>query len=346
MNGMGIGNPNEEFTPNVSCIGLSSTGGTGRIAWGFQNGQVATTYASRMMESNRSAARFARCRVEDEHRGIVNCIQFAGREQEVILSGCSHGQVKLWDTKRMRCLWTGEGKKEDTILPDACAKLQFVQGANAVVVASQSGDILVWWGFQFQDDGSGSQSLLGAIRSLRVIKPVDTPHPLDTLFVDPNLTTSQVSLLLHYDSDATFTRLAIDLSSGQTTSTVFCEGPVGPLISFKPCFRTKPVDSPAASAPLTPIIPGSTSLSISFAANIALFSPSSFILAGDSLGRVCVWAWDVKDVPEPSVDASTQKTLSKIKSIQRWEAHDDGGVCAIETNDFVIVTGRYSSVSF
>ncbi|KIJ41026.1 hypothetical protein M422DRAFT_255876 [Sphaerobolus stellatus SS14] len=335
-NGMGIGNPNEEFTPNVSSIALSSNGGTGRIAWGFRSGQVANTFAPRLMESTKSAARFTRCRFEDEHRGAVQCIQFAGRDDDLIISGCDHGQVKFWDTKRMRCLWTGSGMKEDTLLPDACVKLQFIPGSNVVVAALRNGDIMIWWGFQFNADGTSGQTLQGDIQNARIPQSIESKNDLDTMFVDPNSTSSKVILLLHHDTEVTFTRLVIELPSGDVTSTIFCEGPVGPLTAFKPCFVSQPIPSTPVSVPATPIVPGATSLSITMASDIVLFKPSSFILAGDTLGRVCVWPWDVEGTSEISPNGTL---VPRVKSIRRWEAHDDGAVCVIETNGIIIVTG-------
>ncbi|KZP20603.1 hypothetical protein FIBSPDRAFT_1022528, partial [Athelia psychrophila] len=64
-NGMGIGNPNAEFTPNVSVCALSSDGGTAKIVWAFRNGEVAVMTAGRAMNNGRAAARLTRCKLED-----------------------------------------------------------------------------------------------------------------------------------------------------------------------------------------------------------------------------------------------------------------------------------------
>ena len=38
LNGLGIGNPNAEFSPHVSSVALASDGGTAKVLWGFRNG--------------------------------------------------------------------------------------------------------------------------------------------------------------------------------------------------------------------------------------------------------------------------------------------------------------------
>ncbi|KAJ7187891.1 hypothetical protein C8R46DRAFT_1052986, partial [Mycena filopes] len=103
--GLGIGNPNTDFTPNVSVCALGSDGGTAKIAWGFRNGEVAFTSANKAMDAgSRSAAKFSRCTVGDEHQGIVLDVGTV--------------RVKVWDSKKTRCVWTSEGRA-----PDECIKV-------------------------------------------------------------------------------------------------------------------------------------------------------------------------------------------------------------------------------
>src|SRR5882762_7411849 len=65
--GLGIGNPNAEFTPNVSACALSADGGTAKIIWGFRNGEVALLSASKTMDHGKAAAKLTRCKIDDEH---------------------------------------------------------------------------------------------------------------------------------------------------------------------------------------------------------------------------------------------------------------------------------------
>ncbi|KAF8588122.1 hypothetical protein K439DRAFT_1406853 [Ramaria rubella] len=339
-NGFGIGNPNEEFSPNVSCTALSSCGGTGRIAWGFRNGEVASTSAPRVMDSNRSAARFTRSRMEDEHAGDVRCVLFAGRDDELVVSGCAQGQVKLWDARRMRCLWTGTNRKEDAVFPDPCVKAEYCVLANTFVATYERGDILLWWAFQLQGDGLGGQMLVGSPRSLRIPSISVDGASIDALHVDPNSSPTSVKVLVHHSNQSHVVRLVIDPLSGVVVSTRFCDGPLGPLTSFKPCFMAR--GSSSSPMPLTPVVTDVPSPSISPAANPTTSKEFSFIMAGDSLGRVSVWHWDTEGSSTtnnavgsvPSSHAETQ-----LQASRKWEAHDDGSVCAIEMNNTVIVTG-------
>jgi WD40 repeat protein len=349
-NGLGIGNPNEEFSPNVSCVGLSSCGGTGRIVWGFRNGEVAVTSAPRVMDSNRPAARFTRCHVDDGHAGDVRCVLFTGREDELIVSGCSHGQVKLWDARHMRCLWTGLGQRDDSLLFDPCVKVGYSVGANTLVASLQGGDIVLWWGFQLQDDGIGGQMMIGAVQALRVAQPGHLTslgvNPAESLYVDPSSSPSKVKVLVHHANERHFLRLVADLPSRVVTLTQFCGGPIGPLTNIKPCFVVQHNKHGSTTVPSTPVNASTPSLSINNEGNINVPRESSSVLAGDTLGRVCLWNWNAEEnavvaIPEqPEDPRKINGVMAQVSSSRRWEAHDDGAVCAIELNSVVIITGR------
>jgi WD40 repeat protein len=347
--GLGIGNPNEEFTPNVTCIGLSSRGGTGRVVWGFRNGEIAVTSAPRVMDSNRPPARFMRCRVDDGHAGDVLCVLFAGREDELVVTGCSHGQVKLWDARRMRCLWTGFGTREGAILSDPCVKVEYCARAKALVAYLQSRDLVVWWGFQLRADGVGGQmAIIGSVHALRIAHPVQSTiadgKPVESLFVDYDSSPSKVRILVRHADEQYFLRFAIDIPSGLVATTRFCDGPIGPLTSLKPCFPTQHRNSGLSTAAITPVNTGTASLPLNNAADLTASRETSFVLAGDTLGRVCVWNWDADGsvVENQLLDPSTPMTVdAQVNSSRKWEAHDDGAVCAIEMNSLVIVTGRF-----
>ena len=102
LNGLGIGNPNAEFSPHVSSIAMASEGGTAKILWGFRNGEVAVTTALRAMDQSRtSASRLVRCRLGDCHEGAVESVSWAtgGEGCFFFVSGGADGRVKLWEAK-------------------------------------------------------------------------------------------------------------------------------------------------------------------------------------------------------------------------------------------------------
>lgn len=291
-NGLGIGNPNEEFTPNVSCTALASCGGTGRVAWGFLTGDVAATAAPRVTDAHRAAARYARCAAGDAHPGPVRCVRFAGADAGRVVSGCARGAVKLWDAQRMRCLWTGAAD-------GACAALAHGARAGVLVAALEGGAVVVWRGFRFGD----ADVAPACVHALRIAAAADGPA-LGALFVDPASAPARVRILLHHAGARGFLRLAVDGAAGRVTRTAFGDGPLGALTSVTPCFAAR--DGRAAA---------------------------SFVLAGDALGTVCVWDWDAEGAPE-------EDGRARVRASRRWEAHDDGAVCAVEASGVVVVTGR------
>ena len=305
------------------------------------------------MDSNRPAARFTRCRVVDGHRGDVRCVQFTGREDELVVSGCSRGQIKLWDAKRMGCLWTGFGQNQDDLLPDSCVKLAYGIGAAALVASLQGGDIMVWWGFQLQDDGMGSQTLMGTVNSLRITNPVQSiskdVKSVESLFVDPDSSPATIKIFVHYADEQYFLRLAVDLSSGLVTPTRFCDGPIGLLTSVRPYFAGPRHGSCPHPAPFTVVNPNASTVSINNAMVQNVSREPSFVLVGDTLGRVCLWNWDAEGSVIPTNEdhdfSTTEGVKVQVKSSRRWEAHDDGAVCAVEVNDVVIITGRFVMVA-
>ena len=303
---------------------------------------MAVTSAPRVMDSNRPAARFMRCGADDEHTGDVRCVLFAGRDDELIVSGCSHGQVKLWNARRMRCLWTGFTGKGDPFFPDSCVKVGYCVTANILVAAFQGGDIMVWWGFDLQDDGTGSLMVIGPIQVLRVALPNQSTSIglVESLYVDPDSSLSKVKLLVHHAGERHFLRLFVDLYSGLVTLTRLCDGPIGPLTIVKPCFVSRHYVSASTPTPMN----SRTSLSINHLTDIIVSHGSASVLAGDTLGRVCLWNWGTEglliNLNDPE-DHSTAGGVMTVKSSRRWEAHDDGAVCAIEVSSLVIITGRF-----
>ncbi|KAF5383901.1 hypothetical protein D9757_007364 [Collybiopsis confluens] len=100
--GLGIGNPNTEFSPNVTACALTSEGGTAKIAWGFRNGEVAVMTAARTMEtSTRSAARLTRSKVDDDHEGEVTLLEWDDTGAYIVSAG-KDGRIKVWDAKKVR----------------------------------------------------------------------------------------------------------------------------------------------------------------------------------------------------------------------------------------------------
>ncbi|KAF8313309.1 uncharacterized protein EI90DRAFT_3159748 [Cantharellus anzutake] len=182
----GIGNPNAEFPPGVSVIGMypspqgvsaPSSQSTPRVVWGFFDGCIACTTAPKVMSLDKSArsAKFVRCRVQDMHPGVVSSVAFG--EEGVILGGiindslsfvsaCRMGVVKLWESKSMTCLWTGSvvelgdtphlASLGDSQL--AIQKVAYDAVAGHIVAALQCGDVALWSGMDVRVKACGPSS--------------------------------------------------------------------------------------------------------------------------------------------------------------------------------------------
>ncbi|KAJ7293825.1 hypothetical protein C8J57DRAFT_1270108 [Mycena rebaudengoi] len=227
--GLGIGNPNTEFNPNVSACALASDGGTVKVLWGFRNGSVAFTCANKAMDaSSRSAAKFTRCTVGDEHQGMVTDVLWDGGNNAV--TGGGDGRVKLWDAKKARCLWTSEDRGTDE-----CIMVAGSLGKGLVAGAMRSGDICVWIGFTADMVESPA-----SINVLTIPSPIhgdDTNPTVSGLFIDD--CRSSPTLLVTFLDHAFFYRFELDVSTSTVETTKFGDPALGPITSLKPFFTNE-----------------------------------------------------------------------------------------------------------
>ncbi|KAG7087366.1 hypothetical protein E1B28_013339 [Marasmius oreades] len=306
--GLGIGNPNTEFAPDVSACAMSSDGGTAKIAWGMRNGEVAVSIAAKTMDTNtRSAAKLGRCTVQDQHEGeVVDVVWDDGGG--LVASGAKDGRIKIWDAKTVRCFWTSE-----YLIPEYPTTIRLVTGKSgtAVVAGTSSGDVIVWTGLAVT---AVDRETIGGTKN-KVSCPVQanaqTPEDSHTILTDPIIRalhvdvvtdTNFICVIVAYDSQPEFYRIAIPFEDlgAQPNITTFKDQSsfIGTVSSVFPC--------------LCPSREGET----------------SFIITGTSLGWVCVYPY-----PPPS-----QSTA--VKPLRKFEAHTDGqSVTALAWNSVTLVTG-------
>lgn len=298
--GLGIGNPNAEFTPDVSACALTSDGGTAKIVWGSRAGTLVFMSAPRAMEtSRRSAADIKMCHVLDKHDGVVLDAQWA---DGWVLSGGADGRVKLWDAKSATCPWTSD-VIINAFIPDHCVKVAASTQHGFIVAALRSGDIHVWTGFEFgaQSYSTKEISVKCPIRTTTEGYDAEAAHDVLNLVVDP--TSTFPTLLVAYQNDAFFYRVQIDPATGHAETTAFGD----------PFF-------------------GSTSVVVPFL-RAETEQQSSFVLVGDHVGCVSLYAWDA------SVTEVNPATRS-IYPQRKFEAHQDGSsVTAIAWNGVTLITG-------
>ncbi|KAI1795404.1 hypothetical protein LXA43DRAFT_882120 [Ganoderma leucocontextum] len=323
LNGLGIGNPNAEFSPHVSSIALASESGTAQILWGFRNGQVAVTTALRAMDHNRtSAARLVRCRLEDCHEGAVECVAWATGSQgsPFLVSGGADGRVKLWEVKttQLKCLWTSD--KGSSLVPDPCVKTVMDSQQGVIASGQQSGITLVWTGFDSQPT-SDVPAL--EIRELRIPAPVSpattatlgsTPPPLEStlqeitdLRIAPN--GNALSLLVAYHASPFFHRLTWNAASGAFDRTFFGDETAGPITVIFPVWASRSEER-------------------------------DFVIAGDQLGNIALFPWDGRPhSPTSTAASSTLANTATVRAARRFDAHKDSAVTALAWNSAVLVSG-------
>ncbi|KAJ3506819.1 hypothetical protein NLJ89_g6654 [Agrocybe chaxingu] len=312
--GLGIGNPNAEFTPNVSACALASDGGTAKIVWGSRAGDVLFTTAPRAMETGRrSAADVRRCDVIDEHEGAVLDAKWVDVQVGWVLTGGADGRVKLWDTKTASCNWTSQ-QILSTFVPDTCLKIDGSTTCGYVVAVLRSGDIHVWTGFDF------AQALFSPndIQEIVVKCPIRTDtegfdsnavHEVVTLSVDPSHRSP--TFLVAYQNDPYFYRICIDKTTQHVETLALGDPFFGPTSIVVPFFRS---DANGSSSDA---------------------KRASFVLVGDRLGCVSVYPWDVS-ASHPHLNPRT----NAISPIRKFEAHQDGSsITCIAWNGLTLITG-------
>ncbi|KAI9061901.1 hypothetical protein FKP32DRAFT_1575110 [Trametes sanguinea] len=311
-NGLGIGNPNAEFSPHVSSVALASEGGTGKILWGYRNGEVAVTTAVRVMDNNRaSAARLIRCRLGDCHEGAVETVAWdrSVDSPSFCVTGGADGRVKLWDAKSsLRCLWTSN--KGPTLVPDPPVKLAVDLQRGIVSAALRSGNIVVWTGFPSLSLESADLTAPQP-RELRIppptipVAPGSSPFeslPLEILDLRISPQGDHPSLLVAYRHSPQLHRLTWVPSANVFERTLLGD-PSGVLISaILPVWASRQGER-------------------------------SFVIAGDELGTVSIFPWNERP-PQSSASG-----VAFVSPLQQFTAHEDGSITALAWNSTVLVTG-------
>jgi WD40 repeat protein len=306
--GLGIGNPNAEFTPNVSTCALSSDGGTAKIIWGFRTGEVALMSANRAMDHGRAAAKLTRCKVDDEHEGAVQDAIWC--TTNVFVTGALDGRVKLWDAKHVKCIWASD-IKEGSLVPDPCVKVTSLASKGIVVGAMKSGDIVVWTGLQAIFAEDAPQLVQPIISEIRISSPVrdatepasrenGSAHDIMVMYLDHSAPSKHL-ILVAYTNSPYFHRLCLDVPSNSVESVQFGEEPFGSITAIKHSFSKQEGES-------------------------------SFVIVGDQLGCISIYDWNA------SPSGGSLK-LPSVHASRKFEAHEDGSVTAIAYDSTTLVSG-------
>lgn len=317
LNGIGHGNPNAEFSPDVSRCVMSADGGTARVLWGFRTGAVAVTTAPKAMDAARaSGARWLRCPVGDAHQGAVEDAAWGvevGNAPRFFVTGGADGRIKIWDAKRVSCLWTSKPKPSQ-VLKDPVVKVAIDVTAGAVAAALKSGESVLWTGFSAFSDESVKSIDDVCVKEVRVPAPKSSNAPGPYTDASANAVTiafhmfcespGQISLLASYKDEPRLIRSTVSLPAGTVAQTLYGDHATGAITVMYPVFASKPDEY-------------------------------SFILVGDQLGSVSIFPWD----RIPTSSSSAQQAIRSVPADRKFQAHDGGAVTALVWTSTVIVTG-------
>lgn len=181
-NGAGNGNPNAEFSPNVTTLNMSSD--SSNIFWGFRSGEVGMTTMSRQGTNPRGAIKSIRFTPRASHAGPVSAIAIPfssdsdgahgpGRGPERLRQAIAmlgdvastfvtagfDGTVRLWTSNRSWPLWIASTSTKAPVANAMSSGTQPQNNASAaapicalaydaakgiVVTGSTTGKIFVW----------------------------------------------------------------------------------------------------------------------------------------------------------------------------------------------------------
>lgn len=228
LNGLGIGNPNAEFSPNVSICRVFTEKSTARILWGFTHGEVAVTTANKVADPSRtSAAKFSRSQISEQHNGTV-ADGVWGESGDVLLTAGADGKVKLWDVAKMRCLWTSTTHQDVPLPASHPSHLDFDSRKGIVVAAFSSGGISIWCGLLPFYNGDGVPQV-----NEIVISPGSLPLPLAGISCLVLDTTNGISFLVHHLDSGYFYRHNVNPITGDVETIQFGEETDRSITSLK-----------------------------------------------------------------------------------------------------------------
>ena len=301
--GLGIGNPNAEFTPNISTCVLASDGGSVKILWGYRNGEVALMTANRAMDNNRASSKLIRCKLDDEHEESVQDL-FWVPGADAFVSAALDGRVKLWD-KKVKCIWTSD--REGGLVADSFVKVTAIisEANNVIVGAKANGDVVVWTGLStslLEEAGQSSSP----IALIRIGSPVTDAeegqrHTIKAIHLHIDVD-DRLSILTHHENHPFFYRTRVHLTAETVDHIQFGDQPIGSISAIKQSFSPNPKES-------------------------------SFIVVGDTLGCISIYDWD------GVLDFTPSYRYPTARAIRKFEAHKDGAVTAIAYNTNIIATG-------
>ncbi|KAI6011433.1 hypothetical protein EDC04DRAFT_3094687 [Pisolithus marmoratus] len=369
--GPGIGNPNAEFTPDVSACEImpsstSESKGSVSVVWGKRNGEILLTTTNRAFVpgSGLATSRVVRCNAQDMHHGIVNKI-VVDSLSNTFLSAGGDGRVKLWDwdQRTLNCVWTSE-QNQVSLVPDGVVGLAGGLSSGVIVGALASGDVCVWWvpstvdvgpaptafpelriGDPTKGDEDQGRDLSGAghtasrlkpkLSAIHILRgPPSSPTLPDYLLLPPVSSSHSTSFLMSYTSHPFLYLLTIP-SAGTCGITRFGDEECGCSLS---AFEV-------VGSTVEPICSFWTATSKEGCRGG--MRERRFVIVGDQMGFVSFYDIDTLLTPP----ASTHTPISSPTSItpatllhvstpkHKFAAHSDGSITSIAWSPYMFATG-------
>jgi hypothetical protein len=308
--GLGAGNPNAEFAPDVTACVVSSDGASARILWGRRDGSVAVMWHPRTMSGSRAAAKICSSRVEDEHRGAVAAAAFAADGSACVSAGVD-GVVKIWSLKRFGAVWTSSRAP----VPEPLTMILEDLAHGILACTTAAGVIVVHLGFDLVALNTPGAPQF-AIATHRFVLPTDSTDQvsptIEQLFLRPHLHARPgfVELLVRANGWSAFYRLRIDVRTGASQLTAFGDPAAGAVSVVSPIFGADAAET-------------------------------SFVLAGDMTGGIAVYDWDALPpaLNKDAGQARAGKEISLIGPCRRTDVFPDASITALAMHAFVLAVG-------
>ncbi|KAF9528811.1 hypothetical protein CPB83DRAFT_299653 [Crepidotus variabilis] len=311
--GLGIGNPNAEFTPNISTYNMASEGGIAKVVWGSRVGDVLFLNAPRTMEGSgrRSATDSKVCNSLDAHEGAVLNASWIDANSGWAVTGGVDGRIKLWDAKTARCTWASEPILA-SLIPDHVLKVAGSATRTFVVGVVKSGNIHLWTGF----DMMATNPTLTDPLPQEVIIP--NPHRTSDQDYDPNA--SHLVISLHVDSSAGIPTILVAYENDPYFYRIWVDA------------YTKAVDITTYGEPYF----GNLSIIVPFFGSFN-HHHTGLVMAGDLLGCVNFYAWNTKHDSTSHNPSTTHQLVTPFRKLEVFQ--DGAAVTAIAWNGFILACG-------
>jgi WD40 repeat protein len=311
-NGLGNGNPNAEFSPNLAQCAITSTGATAKVLWAFKNGVVAVTVSQKVADlSKPSHAQWRRCREQEAHTGSIEhaiWVNVNGSSSRFFATAGVDGYAKLWDADQMRCLWTSS-QQVGAVGPDSCSRIAVNALHGMVAVLHRSGLITLWRGLPILDDvrpGDDTPFHTGTLFATYASQPRITEHRSVLAFAFRMITATRASVLTAYEREAIIYKTVIDLDSGYTQHIMLGNESFGEITAVEPIF------------PL-----GDTC------------DERAFVLAGDIFGYAMIFAWD----EEQNGSQQSFSDIASVTHLHRFPVFNDTPISALHWNYATFTAG-------